>query len=519
MPSSKQNISKKQIETEIYKNFEQFKKEKTIKVASYLKAFDASIFKDRKYRKIKYDYESLVKIVLYQKLKGIRFQTKLVRYLKRNPGDKYKLGFSTTPDQTTISYFINQILDENTKQLLDFTAEKIIEISEKFGILFDVNTFKPEKPKKITKDRNQRLQRNIQTKDVCRLFKKRFTPFIDLNLGKNCVYDKKTFIDLLIHLGLNQNFAESGSKIYKEYRKRCPNADTLLYHLKKYDNIQEIKKMYEILFEVVWEMARKANLFDPRKKLDVAIDFTEWFYYGSRKTSMVVAKMPERGTASCYKFITINIVDSGKRFTLLALPVSGLDDKEKLVTKLIYYAKKRIKINHVYLDRGFFGSKVINVLNAFGLKWIMPGHMNFAVKRAVKMAPAPSVLTGFRMKNCSFNLVIDKGEFVDKIVFATNMSFGENDIGLVSRLSNLYSKRWGIETSYRVKKHSFRAKTCSKNYHIRLFYFLFSVLMYNMWILADVLIWLHLFGKVEEKHLVTAKYFGTLLIAIDPGGG
>ena len=54
-------------------------------------------------------------------------------------------------------------------------------------------------------------------------------------------------------------------------------------------------------------------------------------------------------------------------------------------------------------------------------------------------------------------------------------------------------------------------------YHIRLFYFLFSVLLYNMWILADVLIWLHLFGKVEDKHLVTSKFFGTVLIAIDLG--
>jgi putative transposase len=82
----------------------------------------------------------------------------------------------------------------------------------------------------------------------------------------------------------------------------------------------------------------------------------------------------------------------------------------------------------------------------------------------------------------------------------------------------LYSKRWGIETSYRVKKHSFRAKTTSKNYYIRLFYFLFSVLMYNLWILCDILIWLHLFGFIGEDHKITSKFFGTILIIIDPGG-
>jgi len=95
--------------------------------------------------------------------------------------------------------------------------------------------------------------------------------------------------------------------------------------------------------------------------------------------------------------------------------------------------------------------------------------------------------------------------------------FDENDAGLADRLKNLYSKRWGIETSYRVK-HGFRGKTTSKNYMIRQFYFMFSVLLYNLWILADVLIWLHLFGKVGEKHLIVSKDFGTDLMTIDPGG-
>ena len=71
--------------------------------------------------------------------------------------------------------------------------------------------------------------------------------------------------------------------------------------------------------------------------------------------------------------------------------------------------------------------------------------------------------------------MISKGDFVDRIVFATNMSFNDNDVDLIDRLSFLYSKHWGIETSYRIKKRSFHAKITSKNYRICLFYFLFSV--------------------------------------------
>ena len=153
----------------------------------------------------------------------------------------------------------------------------------------------------------------------------------------------------------------------------------------------------------------------------------------------------------------------------------------------------------------------------------MPAQKNFSVKRVFDLTPATSVINGFAMKHVRFNLVIvekedEKKEEMRKLIFATNLDFNENDVNLADRLLFMYSKRWGIETGYRVKKHSFRGKTTSKNYRIRLFYFMFSVLMYNLWILADILIWLHLYGDVGEGHLLTSKYFGTLIIAIDPGG-
>jgi putative transposase len=147
----------------------------------------------------------------------------------------------------------------------------------------------------------------------------------------------------------------------------------------------------------------------------------------------------------------------------------------------------------------------------------MPGQRNSVVKRAMDLAPTPSIIKDFPMKNVKFNLVVAERDG-EKRVFATNMQLNENDPKLIERMFILYSKRWGIETSYRVKKHSYRPKTTSKNYIIRLFYFLFSVLLYNLWILADVLIWLYLHGSIGNYHLVTSKYFGTLLMSIDPGG-
>jgi len=522
MPASKQ-ISTETIELEIYKNFETFKEQKNIKIADLLKTFDASLFQTHKYRKIKFPYESLLKLILFQKLKGIKFHTKLTKYLKCNPSEKFKLGFTETPDRTQIGYFVNHILDNETKKLIDFTISKIEEISEKFNILLDVKTFQIEKPEKETKERNQYYQKNDKTKEICRLFKKRFAPFINLNLKNNTLYKKNQFIDLIIHLGMTKDFAENGSKTYKELRGQDnPDADTLLYHLKNYTNYKDLHRMFTTLFEIVWEMARTANLFDIRKRYDVAIDFTEWYFYGDRGATMVVGKAPERGTSKCYKFATINIVESGKRFTLLALPVGPFDKKEDVLRTLLIYALERIKIQRLYVDRGFCDSYSIKVFNSLHLKYLMPCSHYSTVRDILKITSAPSIITDFEMKDVKFNLVIveeedNNGEIV-KRAFATNEQFEENDVCLAERLFLLYGKRWGIESSYRVKKQSYLPKTTSKNYLIRLFYFMFSVLLYNLWILADVLIWLVLFGVVKEDHLITSKYFGTVLYTIDPGG-
>jgi len=522
MSQNKQNISKDQIEREIIKTFELFKEQQKISTTEYLKYFDVSIYSTKKYRKIRYSSESLIKLYLFKQIKGIKFYTKLTKHLRRKPPLRWKLGFSRTPDRSTINSFVKQILNEETKKLLKFTAEKIIEISEKFGIIFDINLLDPHKHPKPTKKRNQQIIMDKKSRELCKLFKKRVSPFINLKQSHNIKYKKNTLIDLLIHLGMTQDFAENGSKMFRELKKKGPDADTLLYHLKKYDNIKELQDMFTTVFEVLWNIALQTNRIDTRKKMDVAIDYTEWPYYG-KQAKMVMGKKPERGTGNCYKFATISIVEAKQRFTLLALPVSPVDNKEIILTKLLNYTYHKIKIRYITLDRGFYDSASISTIKRFHLTYLMPAIKSMHLQRIIEITPAPAVIEDFPLKHIRITLAIlnDKDKITGEIkkrVFATNMHLDENDVNRSYRLFNLYSKRWGIETSYRVQKHSFRGKTTSKNYIIRLFYFMFSVLLYNLWILADILLQLHVFGYVKDEHMIKSKFFSLLLMTIDPGG-
>ncbi|MHA2344146.1 MAG: hypothetical protein ACXADW_19960 [Candidatus Hodarchaeales archaeon] len=100
--------------------------------------------------------------------------------------------------------------------------------------------------------------------------------------------------------------------------------------------------------------------------------------------------------------------------------------------------------------------------------------------------------------------------------FATNI---EVEKGKESDLFILYGKRWGIETSYRLKV-DFRPRTTSKNYVVRLFYFLFSTCLYNLWVLANLFLGA-ISGRFFTKPVITAKMFGIMLYTFqnwDDGG-
>jgi putative transposase len=507
MSDNKRNISKTLIEKEIYKTFELFKKQKNIKIIEFINNFDTTILRTKKYRKIKFSYESLIKLILYQKLKGIKKQTKLIKYLKRNRSELKQLGLNQIPNQRTISYFNNRILDEQTKNYIDFIADKIEYISEKFGIILDIKTLHPEKTRQKQSKSSIEHKKNDKAREISRYIKKRFSPVINLNLHHNTKYSKKDFIDLILHMCLKHDFANNGSKTLKENRENVPYGGTLLYHLKNYNDIYQIKRNFITIFEMIWETARKNNIINNRKPVTLAIDYTEFKYYGKKDTPMIRDTIPEKGLRYCYKYITMDIVDSGKRFTLIALPMGPFDRQENLLRELLIYAKQRVKIKRVLADRGFFDSKSIQLFKDFNVKFITPCSSNNRIKKILEAMPAPSVINDYPMKNTTFNVIVVEDQNKIKRAFATNIFFNENDVDLAEYLFTAYGRRWGIETGYRVKKDTFTSRTTSKNYFIRLFYFLFSVLLYNLWILIDVLIWLSIFGMIKDKHLLSAKHF------------
>jgi putative transposase len=511
--------TRENIEKRIYKILSSLENKEVVKTSEFLKYISIKKPFDPRFT---YPKESMIKSLILMKLKGIKSQTKLSKHLNENEEDASNLDFYRSvnnkilvPDQRTFSYFINKLTKEE-KELIDFIVNKTEDIAQKFGIIFDVETLKPESKEKATK-RTLHNRKEKKLRELCRFIRKNIYPHIGFCLRHNAVYKKEDFLNLLTYVAMTHDFTENGSKTYRRLNeKKSPTADTLLYHISKYEDKEAVQRMFKDAFDIMYKTAISSGILDNRKRVDLAIDFTEWFYYGDKNDDMVVGKKPERGTTYCYKFASINVVEFGKRITLLVLPIGKLTQKENIIRELLVYAKNKVKIKKLYVDRYFFSINMINLLKEFGVTFLMPAVRNPEVRRLMKVTPAPMVINEYQMgtgeKKTNFNLVmLEKDK--KKLVFATNMDINQNDINLINKLPELYAKRWGIETSYRMKKE-FRAKTTSKNYVIRLFYFLYSTLLYNLWIIIDSLISLHLFGELKDEHFVTSKIFGTVLYTL-----
>ena len=553
-----QDISNKEIYNELQKIIP-FTKGRKNPESFIVKHLRLEFVANLPYRKIKFDLSSYCRLYLFMKIKNITSQTDAVLYLRQHKQDRRRLGFKSTPTQTTISYFLNNILDPTVKAHLDYTAFRIEQIAAQNNLLLTPIKLELKKQKTRTKHRNQQIRKKQLSRNAIKFYKRRILPFISLKLGKNCVYKTNHFTNLLLYMAKENDFANNGSEDLRDEIKthgiRCPkcsryipsfeiqfsetdpentvichhcekkfrispNSQTMFYHLKKLTE-QDLQHLYYQLLEVFWEQAKKQNLFKERP-LTLAIDCTSVIYYGDRNTPGSVTTADDTKRMS-YRYMTINICENGRRFVLMAIPITDPKNQTKKVNELLQYAQQRVNIGLVLLDKGFYSADTIKMLEVNKFKYIISCPKNPRVQKKIDLGQQPVFYENYDMKDVVHHLVLNS--FIGRdgkesvAAYATNLPLDSNDIeGSVKNISSTYHKRWGIETSYRVIKGSFGLRTTSKDFRIRLFYFLFSTILYNLWILIDMLVWIDSFNEIGEKRLVTANSYRLWLFVLDPGG-
>ncbi len=450
-------------------------------------------------KELKFSINSLTNLYLYKRIKGISTYPELIKSL--NEEDALNLGFFKDENNNLIlpkKRTFNYSLQKNKELLndLDKIAEKILTLATKNNVVLDI-----ELVKKVINNKKQEIyQKSLAVKETIRLVKKLVYPKVEIKINHNAKFTTKDLLDILVHTANSHDFINNGCETFKANfdNINIPNPDTILYHFKKLKSIDKIEVMFRNIFDYIFNFAKQNYKMLDRREVDLAIDFTKIPYYGKNISVNYIKGGFEEGvgTTKFFHFISCSIVVAGKRFTIDAIPMHPFDNLEDLVNQLIKRAKSKVRIRHVYLDRGFDRAEVINILKKNNVKFIMPKIRTYSVKSWFDKTEdcKSKVVKDFKIGDkATINLVLVDDEEGIKRAFATNIDIPEQ---LTHYLFKFYKGRWGIETSYRQINNDFLARTTSTNYHIRLFYFLFSVCLYNLWVLVNLCVSMKIYGRL-----------------------
>ncbi len=201
---------------------------------------------------------------------------------------------------------------------------------------------------------------------------------------------------------------------------------------------------------------------------------------------MLVSDSRLPGTNLGIKFAVLSIVEEGKTITLKARQVSPLESEVSVLKELLDYAENLVEPSLVLLDRGFYSVKAIEELKSRNIGFLMPAKKTNPVKKICKdfkkgKAPAETdhTVSSAREEEEVRLLLVEKETENGTEVhpFITDLDIGPDEA------SENYRWRWRIETNIR-ELEKFKPFTTSQSMKLRRLYLLFSMTLYNLWILT-----------------------------------
>ena len=195
-------------------------------------------------------------------------------------------------------------------------------------------------------------------------------------------------------------------------------------------------------------------------------------------------------------YITAQYVNDKCRLVLASMLMGAFALTPKFVRKIVQFCRDvGAKPTLILLDREFHSADVMRELGGLGIQYLIPCINRDTVVEALRDYASGRRKTISRMtmsnsdrKAVSYYAAVTYGKRwkISKsdapgdrfIAFATNARWVD-----VVR----YRKRCGIETEYRMIEHM-RAKTPSQCPTVRAFYFWYSLLVFNLWVIANAVL-------------------------------
>jgi len=466
------------------------------------------------------------------------------RTLESDPESASALGFDPddVPDQSTLSRARRNRFDE-LQRTIQVASRQIRALAARRGCTFG-ETDRPaevsdrqgasgsrQAPPKRTVNRLIRGQ----TRQVLDELTTVVFPAFDFDRSDEAIYDDEELLLLESLLGVTGTAANGGAETYGDHVNPEPDVDdpffadgptgeTLLEAIKDLE-IEDITEMVNRGAARVLTRAKPTIEFE--QPAMIAIDMTYIAYYGEREELVRVQGAPEDKSYDwCHKVATASIVGENILFTVAMLPIGDADNHDSeayagdatsyrvggVVRRLVDIVEERanLRIRRVFADREFHAADVVAALEERNLFYVIPAKRDDRVKRFIARMDedadgnkqvtvneeygifGPVKDSGGVRKRAETSLVgLPPDEDHDQTqVFLTNLDVNDEirlDRRSTRRRIKRYTRRGGIENAYGSIKQ-FAPWTTSREYAVRLFHFGFAMLLYDMWLLVDLLV-------------------------------
>ncbi len=303
--------------------------------------------------------------------------------------------------------------------------------------------------------------------------------------------DQRTIFEILIRAASGGDSVENTCKTMQD----VPCGNAVRYHLEKYSNINESEeRLNNALHDRLPPRIYKG-------KQCVAADLNLIPYYGtptSDEEPYIYRSQAKSGTCSFYAYATLYVIRKGKRVTVSLIAVRKYDTNVAIITRLFdKISHLNLGIKRLLIDRGFYSVPVIRWLKAIDIPFEIP-----VIIRG-KSGGTRQLLRGDRSYETNYTMNSQEyGSVTFRIrvirIYSRGrysrhgteyMAYAVYRTGLKLRaVHNDYRKRFGIETSYRLKNRC-RIGTSTKNPAVRLLFVGTAFILTDIWV---YLIWKHI---------------------------
>ena len=306
----------------------------------------------------------------------------------------------------------------------------------------------------------------------------------NISIETQGAFNQTDLFNILIGAASNTDSIENTAKKLK----KAGSGKNIRYHLAKFTSFPELE--IQLNLALISRLPRRIK----KGKLKLAIDLNLIPYYGKpspEEEDYIYRSQAKNGTCSFYAYATLYVILKNKRVTLAVIGVKNNYTSVAIISYLLTKVNSlNLKIKSLYLDRGFYSSSVIRWLKALDIPFIMPairngktGGINQYLKGKKSYKTTHTMNEG-KDNEVTFPLWIvckyrqgKRGkygiEYLAYVVYKVDIS--------LNYIYQDYRKRFGIETSYRLKNLC-RIRTTTKNPILRLLYVGISFLLVNIWI-------------------------------------